>query len=126
MVEGEISFGRFRLNIARRELRRDETLVRLGSRARDLLCVLGEADVPGISFAPRRPVVAEGIRAVKSGRGTTAGGYSGGRSVQLFLDFLRGGDRTPRRLAMPAIIAGRDARVTRRSGPICGGTPAAR
>ena len=104
MVEGEISFGRFQLNTARRELRRDETLVRLGSRARDILCVLGEADVPGISFAPRRPVVAEGIRAVKSGRGTTAGGYSGGRSVQLFLDFLRGGDRTPRRLAMPAIM----------------------
>jgi len=54
MVEGEISFGRF-LNLARRELRRDETLVRLGSRARDIHCVLGEADVPGISFAPRRP-----------------------------------------------------------------------
>ena len=57
MVEGEISFGRFRLNIARRELRRDETLVRLGSRARGILCVLGEADVPGISFAPRRPLL---------------------------------------------------------------------
>ena len=53
MVEGEISFGRFRLNIARR----DETLVRLGSRARGILCVLGEADVPGISFAPRRPLL---------------------------------------------------------------------
>jgi hypothetical protein len=44
MVEGEISFGRF-LNIGRRELRRDETLVR-----------------PGISFAPRGLLVAEGIR----------------------------------------------------------------
>src|SRR5215469_11754167 len=44
MVEGEISFGRFRLNIARRELRRDETLVRLGSRARDILCVLASAE----------------------------------------------------------------------------------
>ena len=43
MVEGEISFGRFRLNIARRELRRDETLVRLGGRARDILCVLASA-----------------------------------------------------------------------------------
>ena len=42
MVEGEISFGRFRLNIARRELRRYETLVRLGSRARDILCALRE------------------------------------------------------------------------------------
>ena len=40
MVEGEISFGRFRLNIARRELRRDETPVRLGRRALDILCVL--------------------------------------------------------------------------------------
>ena len=43
MVEGEISFGRFRLNIARRELRRDETPVRLGGRARDILCVLASA-----------------------------------------------------------------------------------
>ena len=43
MVEGEISFGRF-LNLARRELRRDETLVRLGSRARDILCVLASAE----------------------------------------------------------------------------------
>src|SRR6516225_2980575 len=68
MVEGEISFGRFRLNIARRELRRDETLVRLGGRARDILCVLREADVSGSSLAPRRPVVTEGIRTVKSGR----------------------------------------------------------
>ena len=73
MVEGEISFGRF-LNLARRELRRDETLVRLGGRARDILCVRREADVSGISLAPRHPVVAEGIRIVKSGRGTAAGG----------------------------------------------------
>jgi DNA-binding winged helix-turn-helix (wHTH) protein len=43
MVEGEISFGRFRLDLARRELRRDNRLVRLGSRARDILCVLASA-----------------------------------------------------------------------------------
>jgi TolB-like protein len=43
MVEDEISFGRFRLDLARRELRRDETLVRLGSRALDILCVLAAA-----------------------------------------------------------------------------------
>jgi adenylate cyclase len=43
MVEGEISFGRFRLNLARRELRRDDTPVRLGSRALDILCVLASA-----------------------------------------------------------------------------------
>ena len=43
MVEGEISFGRFRLDLARRELRRDETLIRLGSRALDILCVLASA-----------------------------------------------------------------------------------
>ena len=43
MVEGEISFGRFRLDLARRELRRDERLVRLGSRALDILCVLASA-----------------------------------------------------------------------------------
>ena len=30
MVEGEISFGRFRLDLARRELRRDQTPVQLG------------------------------------------------------------------------------------------------
>jgi DNA-binding winged helix-turn-helix (wHTH) protein len=40
MVEGELSFGRFRLDLARRALRRDQTLVRLGSRALDILCVL--------------------------------------------------------------------------------------
>src|SRR6516164_1861722 len=43
MVEGEISFGRFRLDLARRELRRDERLVRLGNRALDILCVLASA-----------------------------------------------------------------------------------
>ena len=43
MVEGEISFGRFRLDLARRELPRDQTLVRLGSRALDILCVLASA-----------------------------------------------------------------------------------
>src|SRR5215469_13026473 len=44
MVEGEISFGRFRLDLARRELRRDKTPVRLGSRALDILCVLAAAE----------------------------------------------------------------------------------
>jgi DNA-binding winged helix-turn-helix (wHTH) protein len=44
MVEGEISFGRFRLDLARRELRRDETPVRLGSRALHILCVLASAE----------------------------------------------------------------------------------
>jgi DNA-binding winged helix-turn-helix (wHTH) protein len=43
MVEGEISFGRLRLDLARRQLRRDETPVRLGSRALDILCVLASA-----------------------------------------------------------------------------------
>jgi DNA-binding winged helix-turn-helix (wHTH) protein len=43
MVEGEIGFGRFRLDLARRELWRDERLVRLGSRALDILCVLASA-----------------------------------------------------------------------------------
>jgi TolB-like protein/class 3 adenylate cyclase/predicted ATPase len=44
MVEGEISFGRFRFDLARRELRRDERLVRLGRRALDILCVLASAE----------------------------------------------------------------------------------
>jgi len=43
MVAGEISFGRFRLNLERRELRRDNTQVRLGGRALDILCVLASA-----------------------------------------------------------------------------------
>src|SRR6516165_1980184 len=43
MDEGEISFGRFRLDLARRELRRDNKSVRLGSRARDILCLLASA-----------------------------------------------------------------------------------
>jgi adenylate cyclase len=43
MVESEISFGRFRLNLARRELRRDNRPVRLGRRALDILCVLASA-----------------------------------------------------------------------------------
>jgi DNA-binding winged helix-turn-helix (wHTH) protein len=42
MADGEISFGRFRLDSAR-ELRRDEKPVRLGSRALDILCVLASA-----------------------------------------------------------------------------------
>src|SRR5215468_619646 len=44
MVEGKISFGRFRLDLARRELRRDQAPVRLGSRALDILCVLASAE----------------------------------------------------------------------------------
>ena len=44
MVEGEISFGRFQLSLARRELRRDKTQVRLGGRALDILCVLASAE----------------------------------------------------------------------------------
>jgi predicted ATPase/class 3 adenylate cyclase len=44
MVEGVLSFGRFQLDLARRELRRDEKPVRLGSRALDILCVLVSAE----------------------------------------------------------------------------------
>jgi len=44
MAEGEISFGRFRLDRARRELRRGNEPVRLGGRALDILCVLASAD----------------------------------------------------------------------------------
>jgi TolB-like protein len=44
MVGGEISFGRFRFDLARRELRRDNRAVRLGSRALDILCVLASAE----------------------------------------------------------------------------------
>ncbi|MGH7113544.1 MAG: winged helix-turn-helix domain-containing protein, partial [Stellaceae bacterium] len=44
MVGGEISLGRFRLDVARRELRRDGRSVRLGSRALDILFVLAAAE----------------------------------------------------------------------------------
>ena len=44
MAEGEISFGRFRLDSARRELRRGNEPVQLGGRALDILCVLASAE----------------------------------------------------------------------------------
>jgi DNA-binding winged helix-turn-helix (wHTH) protein len=43
MNDGEISFGRFRLDPVRRELRRDGKPVWLGGRARDILCLLASA-----------------------------------------------------------------------------------
>ena len=44
MAEGEFSFGRFRLDSARRELRRGNEPVQLGGRALDILCVLASAE----------------------------------------------------------------------------------
>jgi len=44
MVGSEISFGRFQFDLTRRELRRDEKPVRLGSRALHILCVLASAE----------------------------------------------------------------------------------
>src|SRR6516164_424590 len=44
MVGAEISFGRFQFDPTRRELRRDEKPVRLGSRALHILCVLASAE----------------------------------------------------------------------------------
>jgi len=44
MVGAEISFGRFQFDLTRRELRRDEKPVRLGSRALHILCVLASAE----------------------------------------------------------------------------------
>src|SRR5215469_16196068 len=44
MVDGEISFGRFRFDPVRRELCRGNSPVRLGSRALDILCVLASAE----------------------------------------------------------------------------------
>jgi DNA-binding winged helix-turn-helix (wHTH) protein len=43
MADGEIRFGRFQLDLARRELSRDNKPVRLGGRALDILCVLASA-----------------------------------------------------------------------------------
>src|SRR6516165_5556513 len=43
MNNGEISFGQFRLDPVRRELRCDGKPVRLGSRARDILWLLASA-----------------------------------------------------------------------------------
>src|SRR6516165_4500615 len=44
MVGAEISFGRFRFDLTRRELQRDNSRVRLGNRALDILCVLASAE----------------------------------------------------------------------------------
>ena len=43
MVGSEVRFGQFRLDLARRDLRRDQTPVRLGGRALDILCELASA-----------------------------------------------------------------------------------
>jgi len=43
MADGDISFGRFRLDSARRELRAGNEPVQLGGRALDILCVLASA-----------------------------------------------------------------------------------
>ena len=44
MAKGEISFGRFRLESARRELRRGNERVQLGGRALDILRILASAE----------------------------------------------------------------------------------
>jgi TolB-like protein len=44
MERGDICFGRFRLDLQRRQLTKDGTPIRLGSRALDLLCVLAAAN----------------------------------------------------------------------------------
>src|SRR5205085_9983342 len=43
MSTDEFNFGRFKLDLRRRQLSRDGTLVQLGSRAIDILCVLAFA-----------------------------------------------------------------------------------
>src|SRR5262245_65040309 len=43
MSGDQVRFGRFRLDLGRRELWRDETLMHLGSRVLDVLCVLVSA-----------------------------------------------------------------------------------
>ena len=69
---------------------------------------LAEADMAGIGLPPRRPVVAEDIRASSSGRDMAAGCYAGGWSfspVSGFLPgFLRGCDSRSSGLLMPAIM----------------------
>lgn len=44
MTQNELSFGPFRLDLDRRELRRGEAQIPLGSRAVDILCVLASAN----------------------------------------------------------------------------------
>ena len=44
MEREDICFGRFRLDLQRRELTKDGTPIRLGSRALELLCVLADAN----------------------------------------------------------------------------------
>src|SRR5258708_40319995 len=65
---------------------------------------LVEADVSGIGATPRRPVVAEDVRALQRWTGHAAGCYAGGWSFRLFLGFLRGSDNRSRGLSMAAIM----------------------
>ena len=65
---------------------------------------LVEADVSGIGFAPRRPWSRKISATSNAGRDTAAGGYAGGGSFRLFLDFLRGWDSRSSGLSMPAIM----------------------
>ena len=44
MPEGTLCFGRFRLNLARRQLLLDERPLPLGDRALQVLCVLAEVN----------------------------------------------------------------------------------
>ena len=63
---------------------------------------LAEADMAGVGFAPRRPVVAEDIRDLQCWTGH--GRYVVGWSFLLFLGFfLRGCDSRSSGLSIPAI-----------------------
>jgi hypothetical protein len=66
---------------------------------------LAEADVAGIGFAPRCPMVAEDIRDLQqwTGHGRYAVGWSLLPLSLAFLGFLRGCDSRSSGLSMPAI-----------------------
>jgi DNA-binding winged helix-turn-helix (wHTH) protein len=53
MNDGGIEFGQFRLNLERRELSRAGVPIKLGSRAMDVLAILGNAG-PGDRRRRRR------------------------------------------------------------------------
>ena len=48
MSSEQVTFGRFRFDLGRRELSRDGIPVRLGNRALDVLCVLAAAHISAV------------------------------------------------------------------------------
>jgi hypothetical protein len=88
-------------------------------RATSSVC-FGRQTYPALAWRRAARRLRKVSATVTSGRGITAGGYAGAGLCSPSLTSCEAVTAGPRRLAMPAMIAGRDPRVTRGSGPICG------